>query len=239
MAQRISALVFWVWAIAGCGAAPTGDSPEGGAGADAAISCDFGDVPTLPDGRVVGGPFATRVVSFTPGPGASFGHQNLPDAVLGPPQGTGDGRGGTDVVSLGVGGSIVLGFDVEITDGPGADFTVFENAFVIAGREQAVWTELAEVSVSEDGQTWTSFPCDPRGPAPHTGCAGWSPVYSSAESGYCALDPRVSGGDHFDLASIGVRRARFVRVRDLESMGAMPPASGFDLDAVAVLHPSR
>lgn len=233
MATRALALGWMAWALSGCGAAPMGDPRDGGAGA-----CDFGDAPTRADGRVVGGPFVTRVVSFTPGPGASFGHQSLPDAVLGPPQGLGDGRGGTDVVSLGVGGSIVLGFDVAITDGPGDDLTVFENPFVIAGRDQAVWTELAEVSVSDDGVRWVSFACDPRGSAPHTGCAGWNPVYSSGESGYCALDPRVSGGDRFDLATIGVRRARFVRIRDLATMGAMPPASGFDLDAVAVLHPA-
>jgi hypothetical protein len=236
-----AALSLLACAFFGCGA-PLPLSDDGGRSGDGAALtaegvCDFTDVARREDGRVVGGPFVSRVVSFTPGPGATFGHANLPDAVLGPPQGAGDLRGGTDVVSLGLGGVMVLGFDVAITDGPGPDLTVFENPFVIAGREQNVWTELAEVSVSEDGVTWFTFPCDPRGPAPHLGCAGYTPVYSADHTGYCALDPRVSGGESFDLATVGLRRARFVRIRDLQSMGAMPPASGFDLDAVAVLHP--
>lgn len=226
-------------ALTACGASPEGTAGEGlTADADASVAarCAPGDAATREDGRVVGGAYATEVVSFTPGPGATFGHRAMPDIVLGPPQGRGDRSGSTDVVSLGLGGTIVLGFDRDIVDGPGADFVVFENAFVADGREQRVWMEFAEVSVSEDGARWVTFRCDPAGSAPFTGCAGWSPVYASAESGYCALDPRVSGGDFFDLAAVGVTRARFVRIRDLQTLGAMPPASGFDLDAVGVLH---
>jgi hypothetical protein len=47
----------------------------------------------------------------------------------------------------------------------------------------------------------------------------------------------VSGGDAFDLATVGLRRARFVRIRDLQTHGPTAPAAGFDLDAIAVLHP--
>jgi hypothetical protein len=186
----------------------------------------------------VGGPFAAQVVRFTPGEGASFGHRALPDIVLGPPQGAGDLMGSTDVVSLGAGGSIVLGFDVAIVDGPGDDFTVFENPFTVPGAALGHWDELAEVAVSDDGDAWVPFPCA-RAARPFTGCAGWRPVYASAASGLCATDPAVSGGDAFDLAAVGVPRARFVRITDLRTQEPTAPAAGFDLDAVAVLHPGN
>lgn len=196
----------------------TGDASE------ALVSCD--DVTR----------YATRVVSFAPGDGATFGADRLPDVVLGAPQGGGDFRGGTDVVSLGLRGEIVLEFSRAIVDGPGDDLTVFENAFEVPGAMLRYWEELGEVSVSEDGATWKTFACDPSGARPHANCAGWTPVYASTAAGVCGLDPRVSGGDGFDLATVGLRRARFVRVRDLGTQGVMPPSTGFDLDAVAALH---
>ncbi|MDB4930638.1 MAG: Cell surface protein, partial [Myxococcaceae bacterium] len=198
--------------------------------------CAPADAAALADGRVVGGPFATAVVSFAPGEGATFGHAAMPGVVLGPPQGAGDLRGSTDVVSLGRGGQIVVTFDRDIVDGPGDDFVVFENAFTVPGVAERYWEELGEVSVSEDGATWVAFPCDAAGARPHTNCAGWNPVYSAPANGLCALDPRVSGGDAFDLAAVGVRRARYVRVRDLATQGLMEPSTGFDLDAVGVIH---
>ena len=228
-------LALAVAALVGCGDAGS-DLSDGGAPSDAASPCAWSDVATRTDGRVVGGPFATRVVSFTPGEGATFGHSALPDIVLGPPQGAGDLRGGTDVVSLGRGGEIVLAFDRDIIDGPGDDFVVFENAFTVPGAEERFWEELGEVSVSVDGTTWVSFTCAAQGARPHPGCAGWTPVYAGPASGLCALDPRVSGGDLFDLATVKVPRARFVRVRDLATQGIMAPATGFDLDAVGVIH---
>lgn len=216
--------------LLGCGAPPEGammTTPD-------ASPCAYADAATREDGRVVGGPFATRVVSFTPGEGAGFGATRMPDVVLGPPQGAGERMGSTDVVSLGVRGEIVLGFDHDLVDGPGPDLMIFENAFSVDGDPQRLWAELAEVSVSDDGVTWTVFPCASAGDG--AGCAGRARVYSSAASGVCALDPTVSGGDGYDLATVRVQRARFVRIRDLGTLGLMPPASGFDLDAVALLH---
>ncbi len=194
------------------------------------------DAATRPDGRVVRGPYATRIVSFMPGADATFGQAYLPDIVLGPPVGAGDQRGGTDVASLGIGGVIVLGFERDIVDGPGDDFIVFENAFNVVGTAGRVWEELGEVSVSDDGEHWVTFPCAPQGPRPYTGCAGWNPVYSNPANGLSPLDPRVAGGDAFDLATVHVASARFIRIRDLATQGSMPPSSGFDLDAVGVIH---
>lgn len=220
--------------LAACGA-PADDVADADASVDVDPCAALSDVAARPDGRVVGGPFASRVVSFTPGEGASFGHDRMPDVALGPPHGAGDLRGGTDVVALGRGGEVVVGFEVEIVDGPGDDFVVFENPFTVPGATLSYWDELGEVSVSEDGERWVTFRCDPSAGRPFTGCAGWRPVYS-APGGSCPLDPRVSGGDAFDLATVGVARARYVRVRDLATRPLMPPSSGFDLDAVAVLH---
>lgn len=57
-----------------------------------------------------------------------------------------------DVVSLGRGGSITLGFSTPIADGTGFDFAVFENSF------SDTFIELAWVEVSSDGQSFTRFP---------------------------------------------------------------------------------
>ena len=232
---RAGVWIFAAMAMTACGA-PAPDVADARADLDASTECDQGDASALPDGRTVSDRYVTRVVSFTPGAGATFGADLLPGVVLGPPVGGGDFRGSSDVVSLGAGGEIVLGFDVDIVDGPGDDFVVFENPFAVPGSTDRYWEELAEVSVSLDGATWTTFACDASGARPHTGCAGWNVVYSAPSSGLCATDPRVSGGDAFDLSRVGVSRARFVRVRDLRTQGLAPPSTGFDLDAIAVLH---
>lgn len=224
--------VLLTLAAAGCG--------EGVIPAAGDASAQFCPPPTdaaaRADGRVVGGPYATRVVSFTPGPGANYGQDELPDIVLGPPLGGGDLRGSTDVVSLGAGGEIVLAFDdVAITDGPGTDFVVFENPFMVPGATVRYWEELGEVSVSDDGVRWVTFTCA-HATRPHTGCAGWNVVYASPANAYCPNDPESAGGDGFDLADVGLREARYVRIRDLETQGQASPSTGFDLDAVSVVH---
>ena len=202
-------------------------------GGDAAA----GDDPANPGVTPTGDPirFATTVVSFTPGACAGFGQTEMPGIVLGPPRGAGDAQGSLDVVSLGRGGEIVLSFEpAVIVDGPGSDFIVFENAFFTGGDPNNPYVELGEVSVSEDGTTWTPFPCTATA-APYGTCAGWRPVYASGPD----FDPATAGGDPFDLSTIGVARARFVRVRDKTAQRCTsqgPNTNGFDLDAMAALH---
>jgi hypothetical protein len=187
-------------------------------------------------GAAVRGPYGARVVRFEPGEGATFGHARMPDVVLGPPRGGGDMAGGTDVVSLGAGGTLCLAFEGAVIDGPGVDLIVFENAFTVAGSDRG-FVELGEVSVSEDGERFVSFPCNGAATsAPFTGCAGWNPVYSSPSNGLSPTDPRVAGGDPFDLAEVGLASARVVCVRDLRTQAPAPPSTGFDLDAVAAVH---
>ncbi len=210
---------------------PSVDAGSTEAAADAADP-DAAD----PDATIPPVAYPSGVVSFTKGEKGGHQEELLPDVVLGPPEGAGCCAGSTDVLSLGNGGEIVLAFDVAIVDGPGADLLVFENAFEIGGDPNSILAEPAEVAVSEDGETWTPFPCDPSS-LPYAGCAGWRPVYASAERPVDPRDPGKAGGDPFDLATIGVKRARFVRIRDAnKKIPAAAPTAGFDLDAVAALH---
>lgn len=185
-------------------------------------------------------PFADEVISFAPGSGAGFGADHLPDVVLGPPRGAGENEGSFDVVSLGSGGSIVVALrDGGLCDGPGPDFTVFENAFRAAGGS-AIFTEVGIVAVSGDGVHFVEFPYDVSSFA---GLAGKTPVYSNPENGIDPLDAAVAGGDSFDLADVGMESAVYVRLTDggdaIPDLGnRVPPGNsgGFDLDAIASLH---
>ncbi len=182
--------------------------------------------------------FASEVVAFEPGEGAGFGANSFPDVVLGPPQGKGDFAGSLDVLSLGVGGTITLGFNgFEIVDGPGPDFIVFENPFWVNEQPANVWAEIAEVSVSEDGETWHVFPCEPVAPEEgnYGDCAGWRTVQSFEVDEDYILTAQAAGGDAYDLAALGLKQISFVRIRDLAQDGAAPTA-GFDLDAVGAVH---
>jgi hypothetical protein len=171
-------------------------------------------------------PFASSIVSYSPGDDAGFGQQSLPNIVLGPPLGAGENSGSLDVLTLGDNGEIVLGFDIPITDGPGADIIVFENPFI-------GWPETGIVSASQDGEEWFVWPCDPSlSPDPASGCAGVTPSLSHPDNCIDATDPSVAGGDSFDLADIGLTSAQFIRVQD----SGANTSGGFDLDAVSIVH---
>lgn len=212
----------------GTGVAGTdGIAGEDGSAGDASTLA--GDVSVTTSGV-----FPASVVSYAPGAGAGFGADRMPGVVLGPPHGAGPKAGSLDVLSLGKGGSIVLAFDgVEIVDGPGPDLLVFENPF-------SGWLETGEVSVSVDGSTWATFPCaagDKAGGYP--GCAGVHPVLAAPDNDIDPADAAHAGGDPFDLADLGLQRARFVRIRDSGENGAdkyLAPTGGFDLDGIIAIH---
>jgi hypothetical protein len=180
--------------------------------------------------------FVTGVVDHTFGPGQNTGQTSFPEPILGPPKGGGADTGSLDVVSLGNGGSVIVELgDTEILDGPGPDFIVFENAFYVAGDETQPFAELAGVAVSEDGTTWAEFPCTATR-APYGSCAGWHPVFANPEKNSIdPLDPAVAGGDAFDLAELGLTRARLVRITDRVDLTGS--AGVFDLDAVSIVNP--
>jgi hypothetical protein len=168
--------------------------------------------------------FADCVEAFAPGEPASFGHDEMPDIVLGPPVAGPGASGSTDVASLGCGGSITLAFDPPgVVDGDGDDFVVFENAFAVGDESFA---EPARVLVSHDGVAWHERECVPSGAGvwPPQGCAG--------------VDP---DGDAFDLASYGLPHARFVRLVDVtrehygDDQWCENAGGGFDLDAALAI----
>lgn len=207
------------------GGASSGGADDGGAGNDATYPADL--------------PYARSVESFEPGTGAGYNQQKLPDIVLGPPGGVVKSGGSLDVVSLGLGGEIVLGFgDKAISDGPGPDMVVFENPFWPGGDPTQVYAELGEVSVSDDGENWQTFPCDTVGDGQghFPGCAGVTPTLKYDPVTLVPIDPAQTGGDAFDLSDLGMTRARFVKIRDLQTLGVTGTTSGFDLDAVGVVN---
>jgi hypothetical protein len=210
-----------------------------------------------------GDPHADLVASFAPGPGAGYGQAELPDVVTGGPRGLGLFQGGLDVLSLGAGGSVVLELaDNVILDGPGVDFTVFENPFltVVSGIVASTFAEPGRVSVSQDGVVWHAFAAcatAPLEPPLHPGCAGVFPTLSDVGDPLAAhpgiptgtpisdligvpqaelVLPEGSGGDSFDLADLGLGWARFVRVEDVGPAVGQAGTVGLDLDAVTAVH---
>lgn len=135
-------------------------------------------IATGPD-AVADSPFAVEVVAFEPGVGGVPGYDQ-PAAALGEPaRMTGwdwDPETVTpfqpawlpsQVVSLGVGGSVTLAFDHEVTDDPanpyGIDLLVFGNAFCTdpsfpAGVCGSFLAEGGRIDVSIDGRAWTTIP---------------------------------------------------------------------------------
>jgi hypothetical protein len=199
--------------------------------------------------------WATSVESITRGPinvtnpAAGLANFGMPTSVLGPAEGD-----AFNVVSLGDGGQITLGFALPIFDGPGADLAVFENSFA------DTFLELAVVDVSSNGVDYFRFPA-----------VSLTPTNTQIGS-FGSLDPtnldnlagnyRGGFGTPFDLADLAgasplldISSVRFVRITDvvgsinpafatLDSLGnaindPWPTAggtSGFDLDAVGAMH---
>jgi hypothetical protein len=218
-------------------AAPVFAPPAGAAGSTAVA---------LDDPRLVG--WASAVVDIDYGENVDE-QWKTPERGLGAAQGT-----STDVVSLGEGGAITLGFEQPLVDGAGADFCVFENSF------SDTFLELGFVEVASNADTFVRFAAYSRVPAAveaygtieSTLVDGFAGKY---RQGYCTpFDlallqdrPEVQRGE-LDLGAI-----RYVRIRDVVGDGndldcADAPiydpypttgGAGFDLDAVAVLEPAQ
>jgi hypothetical protein len=160
---------------------------------------------------------------------------------------------GTGVVSLGDGGVATLTFALPIVNGPGPDFAVFENAFL------DTFLELAFVEVSSDGQKFVRFPATSLTPA-EPQIDGFGAV-DATKIHNLAGKYRVFYGTPFDLEdlrdSIGIDIQKITHVRIVDVIGCIQPAfasfdaggriindpwntpfpsSGFDLDAVGVIH---
>jgi hypothetical protein len=172
---------------------------------------------------------------------ASFG---LPENATGPADG--------QVVSLGDGGEATLFFSPPITNGPGYDFAVFENAF------SDTYLELAFVEVSSDGIHFVRFPSESlTDTLEQIGTFG---TIEPTNIHHLAGKYRVFWGTPFDLEelsdshNIDINAITHVRIKDV--VGSLDPAyasydskgrkindpfptafpsGGFDLDAVAVI----
>lgn len=201
-----------------------------------------------------------------PDPDSRFGATSLPGIVLGPPGDSASTTGSTSVASLGNGGRAVLELtQVRIEDGPGPDFIVFENAFFVGAaptspdEDYQIFAEPGIVEVSIDGEQWFQFPFDEQAldEARGTnidkdlyerlqGLAGITPTFTgnwTVPNDPLTWDPdgqggvSGAGGDAFDLATVGLSEARFIRLTDADSQsGPAGSAEGFDLDAVVVLN---
>ncbi|MFN3240469.1 MAG: hypothetical protein ACE37K_03040 [Planctomycetota bacterium] len=118
--------------------------------------------------------------------------------------------GGSDVHSLGIQGSLTLGFSNAITNGPGADLIVHENPFRSTSNLGNTFAEVCFVEVSTDGVHFARFPSRYYGPMQSPGPFSFVPVGSySGLAGVTpsfvndpTVDPRdlvEAGGDAFDL----------------------------------------
>jgi hypothetical protein len=233
------------------------------------VSIEIAGTPVLAGSsfETLGDPYADEVVSYTQGTNGGYNANLLPGVALGPPVGAGLWFGSLDVLSLGREGSIVLRFvDNVIVDGPGVDFTVFENAFMLIGAggfSDPPFAEPGRVKVSQDGSDWAEFPCTlAAGAGPYwPGCAGVYPVFSNlgltpnphpsiptttpiedlvGQDSLFFQPPAGSGGDSFDLADVGLAWARYVKIESttFEARSASTGQSGPDIDAVVAVHSS-
>ncbi len=98
----------------------------------------------------------------------------------------------------------------KVLNGEGADFSIFENAFVIGNDKN--FMDLIVVSVSNDLVNWSAFPTDyladdetkySSNPNDWAGFAGVQPTNYNSDDEAC-LDPMSldSGGDKFDLDAL-------------------------------------
>ena len=206
------------------------------------------------------GGFATKVIAYDTKNQAGGGIFN-PANSLGAPA-----ANLLAVHSLGIGGSLTLGFDVTITDGPGADFLVFENAFSVSPGGQ-IFSEAVFVEVSSNGQDFARFPTRYQGPASSGGpfATSWAGHYAGfagikpsrgGEPGVDNFDVVQAGGDSFDLADLAahplvalgkVDLARITQVRLVDVVAGIskdsaghtiqdPTAGSADINAIAVVH---
>ena len=161
--------------------------------------------------------------------------------------------GAQGVVSLGDGGSAILTFDNPIMNGAGWDFAVFENAITDD------FLELAFVEVSSDGVNFFRFPATSL--TQDTVQIGSFGSVDATKINNLAGKYRVNFGTPFDLEELagepGLDVNNITQVKIIDAVGSIQNAyatydrygnkvnelwptpfvsSGFDLDAVGVLH---
>ncbi|HZM00616.1 MAG TPA: hypothetical protein VFD43_10230, partial [Planctomycetota bacterium] len=178
--------------------------------------------------------YATSVVAFVEGPGAS----SDPELALGAPIGGGLVQGSVDTYSPGSAGSLTLHMEPPVVDSGGADLLVCENPFLVTGTLLS-FVEAVFVEVSSDGVNFARMPNSYTGPnealpaftgihpARYRGFAGVMPV-SADPPLVDPLDVTSAGGDTFDLRELSdhplvqaelldLTDVRYVRLVDVEA----------------------
>lgn len=232
-----------------------------------------GVVGAVVSSAAVASPFATSWSSFVPGVGGSATYAD-PAAALGSPTrftGVQFGFPGAvtpfnppfdpgDFVSIGKGGSLVLGFDHDVQNRPsnpfGVDFIVFGNWFYADGggfASSKFGNRNATIEVSKNGTDWFLVP----GANPTSGYAtlGYSDLASPYETSpgsvptdfTKAVDPSFDpigktytqivagyngsgGGTGVDFSATGLDFIRYVRLTNLSDS----PGS-LNIDAIAAV----
>lgn len=179
-------------------------------------------------------------------PDSGFAYVGDSNSALGIPLRSG-------VVSLGDGGSVTLSFPNPIINGQGWDFAVFENTFLDS------FLELAFVEVSSNGIDFFRFPSESL-----TDTSVQTPAFGFTKPEHVnnlAGKYRSGYGTPFDLEELkdtnglDVNNIQYVKIIDVvgsinnayasrDSKGRKIndpwptpfPSSGFDLDAVGVIH---
>ena len=109
-----------------------------------------------------------------------------------------------------------------IVDESGADFVIYENPFIIG---PLVYQEFAHVGVASENRasSYRWFRCNPEANI-LVGCAG--------------VVPTKSGGDRFDLKSVGLKKVRFIKIKDTgwNFENYDENTEGFDLDSIDLLN---
>lgn len=165
------------------------------------------------------------------------------------------GKADLGVVSLGDGGSFTYHFQIPLIDGPGPDFVVFENSF------SDDFLELAHVEVSNDGKNFVEFQSVSETPSESQ--IGGFGTLDAVKIHNLAGKYRGMFGVPFDLnelthTGIHVQKIHYVRLTDVvgsidsryatfDSRGVVIndpwptpfPSSGFDLDALGIIHDER
>jgi hypothetical protein len=185
-------------------------------------------------------PYSYEVIRFMPGykEGGYFEDYagiKFKEAASGPPDLIDDGRLQPEelrgsYLPLGHGGTIVYEIKGgELIDRDGPEFVIYGDSVFT----DAVETAKVEVAMEDDPSSYEEFPCDSVN-SPFMSCAGVHPVNTGR-----AKDPLLIGGDAFDLAKIGVRRARFIKITDTgdnKNSSDFSFSAGFDLDSIALIH---
>lgn len=203
-------------------------------------------------------------VNWATGCTLSRGWQNIADTSLGIAL-VGDesyvpGIPANGIVSLGDGGFAIVTFEKPLQNGPGYDFAVFENGFIDQTlKPGTAFLELAFVEVSSDGVHYFRFPSTSNTDTTIQ-IASFEGIDASKLNNLAGKYIN-NYGTPFDLNelanidSLDIQRITHIKIIDvvgsisriwgsLDSKGNLIndpwptafPSSGFDLDAIGVIH---